>query len=104
MSYLFAGEQTSKVSHSTGNPIHGHSNANLNQLSSPGTPTPAPMMQEMDATSGSLWSIANASNAPQSVANMPNAASWTSPLGEMVLKIDGKLKVSGLDGSNFANS
>jgi len=57
------------------------------------------MMQEMDATSGSLWSIANASNAPQSVANMPNAASWTSPLGEMVLKIDGKLKVSA---SNFA--
>lgn len=53
------------------------------------------VMQETDQTSGSLWSIANASNAPQSVANMPNAVAG-SALGEMVLKIDGKLKVSGL--------
>jgi uncharacterized protein (DUF697 family) len=47
----------------------------------------------METMSASLWSIANASNVPHGMVNAPLATSWTNALGEMVLKIDGKLKV-----------
>jgi len=72
-----------------GNSTHGQSNSNLNQLS----PGMTNSMQDIDTTSGSLWHIANASNAPHGVTNIPSTSAWTTALGEMVLKVDGKLKV-----------
>jgi len=76
VSYLFSGDQIQKFGSSTGNPNH-------NQHSNPGP--------DMETMSGSLWNIANASNVPHGMVNVP--PSWTNALGEMVLKIDGKLKV-----------
>ena len=78
VSYLFSGDQMQK---NAGNPIPGV--PNQNQQSNPGS--------DMETMSGSLWSIANASNVPHGMVNVP--PSWTNALGEMVLKIDGKLKV-----------
>ena len=89
VSYLFAGDQTFKFAASMGNSTHGQSNSNLNQLS----PGMTNSMQDIDTTSGSLWHIANASNAPHGVTNIPSTSAWTTALGEMVLKVDGKLKV-----------
>ncbi len=88
VSYLFSGDQL-KFASGMGNTVHGQSNSNLNQLS----PGMTNSMQDMDTMSGSLWHIANASNAPHGVTNIPTTSAWTSALGEMVLKIDGKLKV-----------
>ena len=79
VSYLFSGDQMQKFGSSTGNPISGVPNQNQN---------PGPDVETMN---GSLWSIANASNVPHGMVNVP--PSWTNALGEMVLKIDGKLKV-----------
>ena len=78
VSYLFSGDQMQK---NTGNPIPGVPNQNQ-QLN---------LGSDMETMSGSLWSIANASNVPHGMVNVP--PSWTNALGEMVLKIDGKLKV-----------
>ena len=89
VSYLFSGDQPFKFPASMGNSMHGQSNSNLNQLS----PEMTNSMQDIDTMSGSLWHIANASNAPHGVTNIPTTSAWTTALGEMVLKIDGKFKV-----------
>lgn len=86
VSYLFSGDSNTQ---------QHHSNPNL-------LLPPPPPENEM---SGSLWGIANASvgsgagggpNGPFMYGNAlssPPASGWTAGLGEMVLKIDGKLKV-----------
>lgn len=84
VSYLFSGDQFQKYGSNTGNPTHGLPSPHL---------TVGPGHQDLETTSGSLWSIANASNIPHGAVNVPPATSWTNSLGEMVLKIDGKLKV-----------
>jgi hypothetical protein len=60
----------------------------MQKSATPGAPAPG---SDIETTSGSLWSIANASNVPHGMMNVPPL--WTNALGEMVLKIDGKLKV-----------
>ena len=81
----------------------GDSNANTNHPSNPNLLVPPPVPES--EMSGSLWGIANASvttgagggsNGPfmhGSALASPPASGWTSGFGEMVLKIDGKLKV-----------
>jgi hypothetical protein len=78
VSYLFSGDQMQKFGSNMGTTIHGAPTQNQ-----PGTDT--------ETMSGSLWNIANASNVPHGMVNAPPL--WTNALGEMVLKIDGKLKV-----------
>lgn len=86
VSYLFSGDSNTNTNH--------HSNPNLL------LPPPVPESE----MSGSLWGIANASvtagagaghNGPfmhGSALASPPASGWTSGFGDMVLKIDGKLK------------
>jgi hypothetical protein len=78
-----------KYGSNMGNPTHGVPSPQ-NQYSTPGP--------DMETMSGSLWNIANASSVPHGIVNAP--PSWTNALGEMVLKIDGKLKVR----DNFRSS
>ncbi|KDR81854.1 hypothetical protein GALMADRAFT_221725 [Galerina marginata CBS 339.88] len=86
VSYLFAGENGASGLPSHANP----SNPNLHQSYSnhiSGLPE-----AEM---SGSLWSIANAtsgSSGSMMGGSSPPFINWTNSLGDMVLKIDGKLK------------
>ncbi|KIM49495.1 hypothetical protein M413DRAFT_438680 [Hebeloma cylindrosporum] len=101
VSYLFSGDTPTQGGSSlNANPNH-HSNPNLHQPTYPGSVSISGLPQDADM-SGSLWSIAHAASG--SSGNMapggtgPLAAIWTNSYGEMVLKIDGKLKkiISGL--------
>jgi hypothetical protein len=96
VSYLFSGDtQTQGGSNLNANPHH-HSNPNLHQPIYPGSISGLPLDADI---SGSLWSIAHATSgssgsmAPGGTLSGPQAAIWTNSYGEMVLKIDGKLKV-----------
>jgi len=80
VSYLFSGDQKQKIGPNMGNSLHG-------LPSSPG-----PGLLDIETMTGSLWSIANVSNVPHGMVNITPSTSWTNTLGEMVLKIDGKLK------------
>jgi len=103
VSYLFTGENPASLmypggvngaqGHPSNNPNYHSSNPNLHQYSGS-----ISGMSENEV-GGSLWGIANASSTPSGGFTMGNGmvslpvAAWTSSLGEMVLKIDSKLKV-----------
>ena len=97
VSYLFSGDtQTQGGSSLNANPHH-HSNPNLHQPTYPGSISISGLPLDADM-SGSLWSIAHATSG-SSGSMAPGAslsgltATWTNAYGEMVLKVDGKLRV-----------
>jgi len=98
VSYLFSGDtQTQGGSNLNANPHH-HSNPNLHQPTYPVGISNSGLPPDVDM-SGSLWSIAHATSgssgsmAPGGTLSGPLAAIWMNSYGEMVLKIDSKLKV-----------
>ncbi|KAH9484092.1 hypothetical protein JR316_0003572 [Psilocybe cubensis] len=95
VSYLFPSEiPPSNPQGGFNNPNH-QSNPNLHQL-----PYPPNGIQPESELSGSLWGIANPSSGPMggsSIAGQP-VVGWSSGLGDLVVKIDSKLKASILYG------
>ncbi|PPQ67662.1 hypothetical protein CVT25_012690 [Psilocybe cyanescens] len=94
VSYLFPSEITPSNTlggfNTNNNPNH-QSNPNLHQPSYPPNSFSGPPETEM---SGSLWGIANPSSGPMgggSITGQP-APGWSSSLGDLVVKIDSKLK------------
>jgi hypothetical protein len=99
VSYLFSNSNE----HSVSSQNLANGNANPYQQSNPNLHQPpaaytVPGLPEAEM-SGSLWGIANAASGPSGQGmiggGMPNsvAGGWNSALGDMVLKIDSKLKV-----------
>jgi hypothetical protein len=91
VSYLFTGENMSMTAPTSyfQQTARQASSVNFSQVSGPGYD---------QSVSSSLWGIANASltSGPAFGGGLssPPATNWTPSLGEMVLKIDSKLKVS----------
>lgn len=93
VSYLFSGETQIQGGNNLNANPHHRSNPNLHQ---PGMSISGPL-PDTDM-SGSLWGIAHATSSSAGAMSVgtlsnPPAATWTSSFGEMILKIDGKLKV-----------
>ena len=97
VSYLFSSDSTpGQLAGSSNNP-NQHSNPNLHQPLQ-GSNSNISALQDTEM-SGSLWGIANAGNSSSGsqmiggVLSSPPIVGWNNSLGEMVLKIDSKLKV-----------
>jgi hypothetical protein len=97
VSYLFS----DTAIQNTNNP--GPANTNQHSHSNPNLVQPNASGEEM---SSSLWGIANPGSGPVGSVMYGGAMGspppvWTPALGEMVLKIDGKIKVSVLHNFNL---
>lgn len=94
VSYLFSAEGSSQNLAGGGN-AHPYQQSNLS-LGLGGLPLPLPPPD--GDMSGSLWEIAHATPGgagPQMLGGLPSAfpGGWNNTLGDMLLKIDSKLKV-----------
>lgn len=103
VSYLFAHPSTQ--SHPTQPQISNYGLHGKSKMGAPNTPYMTDEMRAERADPASLWSIANAGGGggarPHQFgmgggAVSPPAVQWTAAMGEMVMKVDGKMKVNSI--------